>query len=447
MKDLTQGNVYKTYFLFALPLVLAGFLMQAYNLIDTVIAGRFLGESGLAALGATSEMIILTSSTFWGVNAGLGIYTAALFGAKKYEDLKNNLYTTFLILFGTMLTIGILLVIFREPIFDFLRVDEAIRPEARKYFTVYILGLALIVTNDFGLCTLNALGASGFPFKMSLLSMTLNISGNLLSVAVLDLGVLGLAISSVTAAFIVDIFYFFKIRKCLHELGVLKGTPFRVSLPHLRQSAVYAVPPGFQQLVMYISSFLILPLINGVGDAASAAYIVILQLYSVVAEVYQNSSKTVSNYVAQASGAGKTHLYTKGIRAGLLQAVAFATPLVALFALFPRFFAGLFFPAGFSGDAVEYVILFLTSCLPFVIINTVNNLFHSYFRGVADAKLLLFTTAFGSFSRLVLTYLFIGKGIVGVFLGWAGSWVLEAILNGCLYFFVIRPKCKKATVS
>lgn len=439
MKDLTQGNIYKTYFLFALPLVLAGFLLQAYNLVDTVIAGRFLGENGLAALGATSELILLTSSTFWGVNAGLGVYTASLFGAKKYEDLKNNLYTTFLILFGVMLTIGILLVLFREPLFDFLRVDPSIRGEAAKYFTVYILGLGFIVTNDFGLCTLNALGASGFPFKMSLLSMTLNIGGNLLAVAVFDLGVIGLAISSISAAVIVDVCYFCKIRKCLRELGV-KGTRFRFSAPHLKQSGVYAVPPGFQQLVMYISSFLILPLINGVGDAASAAYIVILQLYSIVAEVYQGSSKTVSNYVAQATGAGKKHLYTKGIRAGLLQAVLFASPLVALFAIFPEFFVGLFFPSGFSGEAMDYAILFLTACLPFVLINTVNNLFHSYFRGVADAKLLLITTAFGSFSRLLLTYLLIGRGISGIFLGWVGSWVLEAILNGCLYFFVIRRK-------
>ena len=439
MKDLTQGNVYKTFFLFALPLVFAGFLLQAYNLVDTVIAGRFLGEAGLAALGATSELIILTASTFWGINAGLGVYTAALFGAQKYEELKNNLYTTFLILFGSMLTIGILLVLFREPLFDFLRVDDSIRAEAAKYFTVYILGLALIVTNDFGLCTLNALGASDFPFKMSLLSMVLNIGGNLLSVAVFDFGVLGLAISSVTAALIVDVFYFFKVRKCLSELGV-GGLPFRPSLPHLKHSGIYALPPGFQQIVMYISSFFILPLINGVGDSASAAYIVILQLYSVVAEVYQNSSKTLSNYVAQATGAGKTHLYTKGIRAGLLQAILFALPLVVLFAIFPRFFAGLFFPQGFTGEAVEYTVLFLTVCLPFVLINTVNNLFHSYFRGVADAKLLLLTTAFGSFSRLALTYLMIDKGMTGVFLGWAGSWILEAILNGCLYFFVIRPK-------
>ncbi len=118
----------------------------------------------------------------------------------------------------------------------------------------------------------------------------------------------------------------------------------------------------------------------------------------------------------------------------------FALPLVLIFALFPRFFVGLFFPTGFSGEAMDYAILFLTACLPFVLINTVNNLFHSYFRGVADAKLLLITTAFGSFSRLLLTYLLIGRGMTGVFLGWAGSWILEAILNGCLYFFLIRPK-------
>ena len=70
MKDLTQGNIFKTFFLFGLPLVLSGLLSQTYNVVDTAIAGRFLGEQGLAAIGATSPLITFLSSVFWGFGAG-----------------------------------------------------------------------------------------------------------------------------------------------------------------------------------------------------------------------------------------------------------------------------------------------------------------------------------------------------------------------------------------
>jgi O-antigen/teichoic acid export membrane protein len=103
----------------------------------------------------------------------------------------------------------------------------------------------------------------------------------------------------------------------------------------------------------------------------------------------------------------------------------FTTPFVALVAIFPRFFAGLFFPRGFEGEALEYAVMFATGCLPFILINIINNLFHSYFRGIAAARLLLLSTAVLSVARLILTYLFVGYGMRGVFLGWAGSWAVS----------------------
>ena len=442
MKDLTQGNIYKTYLLFAIPLVLSGLLAQAYNIVDTMIAGRFLGDAGLAAVGATSDLLNLASSTFWGFNAGLGMLTASLFGGKEYARLKNTVLSTFLFFTGVLFTISVLLVLFRAPILDFLNVDPAIRGEATRYFTVYVLGLALIVANDFGICTLNALGASGYPFKMSLLSMVLNISGNLLSVTVLDLGVMGLALSSVFAALVVDVFYFIKIRRSLAELGVLKETPTRVSFSAVRTSFRYALAPGAQQTVMYVAAFLSLPLINGSGAAATAAYVVIMRIYSVVAAVYQNSSKTVSNYVAQSVGAGKGHLIAKGLRVGLLQAMLFAVPFVALFALAPRTVAGIFFPAGFTGEAMELAVVFARVCLPFILFNVVNNLFHSYFRGVAASGLLLLSTAVGTVARLAITFTLMQHGMTAVFIGWVGAWIIEALF--CLLLYITKMR-KPAT--
>lgn len=100
MKDLTRGNIYKTFLLFAIPLMLSGLLSQAYSIVDTMIAGHFLGDAGLSAIGATADLINLASSTFWGINAGLGMLTASLFGAKDFVRMRNTLYSTFLFFFS-----------------------------------------------------------------------------------------------------------------------------------------------------------------------------------------------------------------------------------------------------------------------------------------------------------------------------------------------------------
>ena len=257
MKDLTRGNIYKTFLLFAIPLMLSGLLSQAYSIVDTMIAGHFLGDAGLSAIGATADLINLASSTFWGINAGLGMLTASLFGAKDFVRMRNTLYSTFLFFFSLMVALSVALVLLREPIFDFLKIDPSIRHEAAKYFIVYILGFSLIVTNDFGICTLNALGVSSFPFKMSLLSMVLNICGNLLAVTVLDLGVLGLALSSVLAALVVDVCYLVKIRKCMREIEVLRTVKTKLSFRNVRASLIYALPPGGQQTVIAVDQALV----------------------------------------------------------------------------------------------------------------------------------------------------------------------------------------------
>ena len=93
MKDLTKGNIYKTFFLFGFPLVLAGVLSQTYHVFDTVIAGKFLGEQALAAMGATTPLLNFICSFLWGYCTGFSIYVAQLFSAKKYE--KNALTRDF----------------------------------------------------------------------------------------------------------------------------------------------------------------------------------------------------------------------------------------------------------------------------------------------------------------------------------------------------------------
>ena len=100
MKDLTSGNIYKAFFLFSIPLILSSILSQAFGIIDTSIAGLFLGSKGLAALGASSSAIVVVEAFFWGMNAGIGVYLSGAFGEKNYEEFKKIVVSNRIFIFA-----------------------------------------------------------------------------------------------------------------------------------------------------------------------------------------------------------------------------------------------------------------------------------------------------------------------------------------------------------
>lgn len=438
MRDLTKGNIYKSFILFAVPLVLSSILSQAYHIIDTMIAGKFLGENGLAAIGATSQAITLASAVFWGFGTGFGINIAKLFGAKEYSKIKSNIINVILILTLIIITVSLLLIAFSDVILNVLKVENDIRADAKIYFIIYISGLCFITLNSNFISIMNALGASSFPFLMSLLSAALNISGNILSVTVLKMGVGGIALSSVLAALAVDAVYILKLKACFKEFGI-SGEKTRFSIFPFKETLRYSAPSSLQQTAMYIAAFAMSPIINGIGAAATAGYTVVMRIYDINAATYQSASKTLSNYAAQCVGAGEYGKIRKGLFVGLVQSMLFALPVVLACCIFAPQVNSIFFPSGYAGESLDYAVLFSRVYLPFSFFNVINNLFHSFFRGVAAMRLLIIATVLGSVVRIAAGFIFAGMfGMEGVYIGWIVSWIAEAIFMLAVYLLKFR---------
>lgn len=434
MKDLTSGNIYKTFILYAIPLVLSGLLSQCYNLIDTVIAGKYLGDSGLAAIGSTSAFLSFSSSVFWGYASGAAIYIAALFGARKYRDIKRAVYHNLSLVTIAAVIFSLLAVLCSDYILHFLQVDPAIHNDAKLYLNIYILGFFLILLSNNFIQILNALGVSSFPFYMAIISAVLNIAGNIISITVLHMGVAGVAASTLFSAFAVDICYIWKLKACFREMGVLQEK-VRFDFEIIRKISVYALPSSMQQFIMYFSSLIISPMVNGLGSNASATYTVVLQIYNFIAGLYQNSSKTLGTYTAQCVGAGKLNQLKKGVRTGFIQGIAFiALPLfICVFMAKPV--CALFFPKGYSGTGLDYALLFTQVYLPFILFNVINNLFHSFYRGTASMKLLVLLTGVGAVSRVLFSLMLVHThGMSGIYMGWVLSWIAESVLALGTYF-------------
>lgn len=414
--------------------MLSGVLTQAYSIIDSSIAGKFLGEFGLAATSATAPLDTFISSMFWGFCVGFSVYIARIFASKEYGKLKSAFYTCLVLIFVIASVVGIALILFYEPLADLLKIDAALRRDAFVYFAVIQAGKCVIILGTLLVFTLNAMGVSGFTFWMSLLSGILNVAGNILSIILLNMGVAGIALSTVLSCLIVNACYLFKIRSCFKKLDGASDL-ISLKLSHVKSSMPYALPNMAQQSVMYLVGLFISPLVNGISIAATASYSVVSHIYNLVANVYQNSARTVSNYAAQCVGSQQRDKIKKGVSVGLIQGLFFATPFILGCVFFYKPVCGIFLKSDASDLVKEYSYTFAKTYLPFIYFNVLNNLFHALYRGVKAMGHLFFVTLLGAGVRLFFSVLFIPKmGMEGFYLGWTLSWIIEAFVTTALYF-------------
>ena len=433
MKNLTEGNIYKSFILFAIPIVLSGIMSQGFNVINSAIAGKYLGEAGRAAIGCTAGFISFLSSFLWGYASGVSLRIAILFGAKDYEGIKRCYRTNLIVISSVAFSLSLICILFIDPIFSFLKVDPSIMEDARSYFIIVVLSNFLLVLPVFYVKFFQALGASGYPFKVSIITTVLGIGLRVVSVVLLGMGVNGIAVASTLATVVGLVFYYRKASLCFKELNAVGGVLF--DKEELRYSFRLGAPIALQQLVMYFSNFIISPSVNVLGKSATAAYSVAQQMYDINAAIYQNSALSVMNYTAQSVGAKKYDNLKKGVKVGLLQGVIFLTPVLLLTILLAQPICSLFFEDGYVGESLELSLVFVRVFLPFVFFNVINNLFHNFFRGVKEVNAVFAFTAIGSVARIIATLILAPRfGMTGVYSGWVFSWIFEAILITTAYF-------------
>ncbi|MBR2375165.1 MAG: hypothetical protein IKA88_02630 [Clostridia bacterium] len=434
MKDLTKGNIYKNFFAFGIPMILAGLLSTSYGLVDSAIAGKFIGENALAATGSVSSLLMFTYSIFWGFSTGFSMYIAKLFGAKEYHKIKASVYSMLIILaiVGGMLSAT--MIACYKPLFRLMNVQESVWDDAFRYYCVCVLGLYFLVSTNTGAVLLNALGISSYTFWMSLISAVGNVGGNLFFVLVLDMGVEGLAIASVGSCLVVDACYFIKFRSCLKELGV-KDAPWRFSFAALRKSFAYSLPNTAQQLIMYLAPFITAPYLNQLGTSATAGADIGSKMHSVCNTVYGNSSRVIGNFVAQCIGKKEYHKLKKGAHAGLLQGIVLSSPFILSCIIFRSPFCSFFLNSSASPETREYALLFAKRYLVFCYFHLLSNFAHGFFRGAKAMGHLFFSTLTGVVARYVFTVILVPLyGLHGYYIGSAAAWIFDAITCLTLYF-------------
>lgn len=431
-KDLTVGKPEKVLWLFCLPLFGSILFQQLYNIADSFVAGKFIGEHALAAVGNSYEITLIFIAFGFGCNIGCSVVISKLFGGRRYVELKTAVKTTFLataVLCSVLMLIGLF---FCNGLLSIIHTPAEVFDDSKLYLDIYIFSLPFVFFYNIATGIFSALGDSKTPFYFLAVSSTANIAVDILFVNSFHMGVAGVAWATFLCQGVSCVLALIFVYKRLAEIKTEeKSALFSWSL--FQEIAVIAVPSILQQSFISIGNIMIQSVINSFGAGVMAGYSASVKLNNLVITSFTTLGNGISNYTAQNIGAGKMPRVNEGFKAGLKMVWILCIPLVALYLLAGRPLVHIFMNSP-SDIAVGTGILFLRILSPFYFIISVKLITDGILRGAGLMKQFMIATFSDLILRTALAFILSSAfGSTGIWCAWPIGWVIGTMLS--LYFY------------
>ena len=267
--DMCSGPLLKKILIFTIPVMASGILQLLFNATDIIVVGRYAGKESLAAVGSTTALINLIINLFVGLSVGANVITAKYYGAGKDKDVSETVHTAIL----TAVISGIILVIIgialATPLLKLMDSPEDVLEKSALYLKIYFLGMPAMMLYNFGSAVLRAVGDTKRPLYYLILSGSVNVCLNLISVICFGMGVAGVGIATVVAQYISAVM----VLRCLIKEDGSYGinlSELRINGNKLKEIMFVGIPAGMQGVVFALSNVLIQSSINSFGSIAMA---------------------------------------------------------------------------------------------------------------------------------------------------------------------------------
>lgn len=435
MKDFTNGNEAKLIFKFALPMLVGNIFQQLYNVIDSVIVGKVLGDEALAAVGASFPIIFMIVALIIGIGIGAGVVISQNYGAKRYAEVKRASSTILLFLLLAGLIISFIGIAFSRSIFTLLQLPNELMDQAVTYLNVFMGGMVVMFGFNAISSILRGVGDSKTPLFFLIISTLSNIALDILFVVYFKWGIAGAAWATVISqgvAFAIALSYlswtkhFLRIK--LDEL-VFDWTLFK-------QSLKLGLPTGIQQTIVALGGMALMGLVNTFGTTVIAAYSAASRLDSLAVIPTMSFAAALSGFVGQNIGAGKLARARRGMIATIKMSVMFSISISVLMAVKGRNLMAIFTDSSNVVDVgYHYLVIVSLFYAVFSLMFSINGLL----RGAGATIIPMFITLLSLWGvRLPLAFLLsqtFGMNEVGIWWSIPMGWGMGAVAAFLYYRF------------
>lgn len=439
--DMTEGRPEKVLWRFALPILLSAAFQQLYQIADSVIAGRLVGGSALAAIGASYPITMLFMAFAFGLNLGCSVVVSQLFGAREYLRMKTAASTS--ILSSMALSVGLTLLglLFSHRMLAALHTDSYIMQDAGVYLKIYIFGLFFLFL--YNICTgvFTALGDSRTPLYLLIFSSVANIALDILFVTAGRMGVAGVAWATFLAQGGCSVLALVLLLRRLQGSFGGKAPLFALSI--FERICGISVPSILQQSFISVGNLIVQRLINGYGWAVIGGFSAAIRLNTFAIVALSALGNAVSSFAAQNIGAGNEDRAVHGLKASMKIALGVVLPLSLIYALLSRQMVGLFVDAQ-EAEIVTAGARFLRVVAPFYAVIAVKLCADGVLRGAGAMRAFMTATFSDLILRIAFSYLFSSWwGEIGIWVSWPVGWMIGAALSaGFVRSGIWRKKSK-----
>lgn len=440
-KDMTSGNPLKLFVSFMLPLLCGLLFQQFYNMVDTVIVGKFLGVNALAGVGSTGSINFLVIGFCTGICAGFAIPIAQKFGQKDFEGLKIYTANIFLLSAAFSVVLTVLTTLLCKNILKFMNTGEDIFNEAYNYIFYIFLGIPAIILYNMLSCIMRSLGDSKSPVFFLLISSVLNIVLDLLTVTVFGMGVEGPALATVISQGVSGILCFIYMMKKFDILR-LKREELKIDISAIKTLCSMGVPMGLQYSITAIGSIVLQTAVNGLGTIYVAAVTAGGKVNQLFMCFFDALGATTATFAGQNIGAGKLDRIKKGIAASMIIGACFCVVAIAVIFFFGYDIAAMFLDstdAAIVGDVLKNAEKFLITNGSFYIVLVLLHALRFTIQGLGFSRVAIFAGGFEMLARSVVALLLVPRFAFGavVFANPAAWFAANVFLVPC-YFSVMK---------
>ena len=330
---MTEGNPVSLILLFSVPMLIGNLFQQVYNLVDSVIVGKFVNADALAAIGATGSVTFLFFAICNGIGSGGGIITSQCFGKKDDDAVKSCIVNTGYIMIVFPIIVGFIAFVLTEPILILLETPAEILKDAADYMKIMCVGLVFVSLYNYVSSMLRALGDSKTPLFFLIFSCLLNTGLDFLFVVGFDMRVMGAGIATIISQFVSGI-------GCL-IYAMLKNKYFKFTKEsmkfnrHITMSILkLGIPLSLQFSMIAISCMALQKVVNSFGKTTVAAFSASSRIEQIIHQPYQTLGAALSTFTGQNYGANKMDRVREGYKKSIMLMVIFSIIMLPVMQLF-----------------------------------------------------------------------------------------------------------------
>lgn len=425
--DMTTGNVEKNLLVFCMPLFFGQLFNQMYNMVDSLIVGKFVSADALAATGACSSLNFLFFAMSLGLSNGVGIIIAQYFGAGNEEGIRKTIANAFFVLIGASLLATLICTLVAERLLRFLNTPEEIIKDAVIYLVTTAAGIVFLALYNVVSAVLRALGDSKTPLVFLIISSFLNVFMDIFFVLTVKWGVFGVAFATVISQFAAAVIcWAYALKKV--EYFKFRKEYFKPDKRIIGHIFKLGVPMALQSSMISISLIILQSVVNTFGATVMAAYTISAKIDNLVSQFYSALAMALTTYAGQNKGAGRNDRIKEGLIKGSLIVFIYNLLIIPLCFFFSRQISSFFVS---DAGVIEYgaTALRITAVLYFFL--AMIYIPRGVLNGCGDAAFSMINGGTEVVCRIVFSHLFTVIPFIGVWgIWWAAgaTWLVTSVV-------------------